>query len=139
MDAARVDVQAVSADHAWPHLHVEAAVLAAADAELVVAQRGDPDELGGLARAPGRRARHGNARGADLDVGRTQRLVVPLLGHGPGQLGEVGARVPAAVLDAAPRCRTVARYGVGLDNIDVEHKTPDDFCSTETCRTLSSV
>jgi D-3-phosphoglycerate dehydrogenase / 2-oxoglutarate reductase len=29
--------------------------------------------------------------------------------------------VTAAVLDAAPRCRTVARYGVGLDNIDVQH------------------
>jgi D-3-phosphoglycerate dehydrogenase len=29
--------------------------------------------------------------------------------------------VTAAVLDAAPRCLTVARYGVGLDNIDVAH------------------
>src|SRR6185436_1097371 len=33
------------------------------------------------------------------------------------------AKVPAEVLDAAGRCRTVARYGVGLDNIDVEHAT----------------
>ncbi|MCK9878870.1 C-terminal binding protein [Frankia sp. Ag45/Mut15] len=33
------------------------------------------------------------------------------------------AQVPAEVLDAAPRCRTVARYGVGVDNIDVEHAT----------------
>jgi D-3-phosphoglycerate dehydrogenase len=31
--------------------------------------------------------------------------------------------VTAAVLDAAPRCRTVARYGVGLDNIDVDRAT----------------
>ncbi len=31
--------------------------------------------------------------------------------------------VTAAVLDAAPRCRTVARYGVGVDNIDVAHAT----------------
>jgi D-3-phosphoglycerate dehydrogenase / 2-oxoglutarate reductase len=31
------------------------------------------------------------------------------------------APVTARVLDAATRCRTVARYGVGLDNIDVEH------------------
>lgn len=31
--------------------------------------------------------------------------------------------VTAAVLDAAPRCRTVARYGVGLDNIDVRRAT----------------
>jgi D-3-phosphoglycerate dehydrogenase len=30
------------------------------------------------------------------------------------------APVTARVLDAATRCRTVARYGVGLDNIDVE-------------------
>ncbi|GAB2630502.1 C-terminal binding protein [Nocardia goodfellowii] len=29
------------------------------------------------------------------------------------------AKVPAAVLDNAPRCRTVARFGVGVDNIDV--------------------
>ena len=33
------------------------------------------------------------------------------------------ARVTADVLDAAPRCRTVARYGVGVDNIDVAHAT----------------
>jgi D-3-phosphoglycerate dehydrogenase / 2-oxoglutarate reductase len=33
------------------------------------------------------------------------------------------AKVTAEVLDAAPRCRTVARYGVGVDNIDVAHAT----------------
>ncbi|QNG38769.1 C-terminal binding protein [Geodermatophilaceae bacterium NBWT11] len=33
------------------------------------------------------------------------------------------ATVSAQVLDAAPRCRTVARYGVGVDNIDVAHAT----------------
>jgi D-3-phosphoglycerate dehydrogenase len=31
--------------------------------------------------------------------------------------------VTAAVLDAAPRCRVVARYGIGLDNIAVDHAT----------------
>jgi D-3-phosphoglycerate dehydrogenase len=31
--------------------------------------------------------------------------------------------VTAAVLDAAVKCRTVARYGVGVDNIDVAHAT----------------
>ena len=31
--------------------------------------------------------------------------------------------VTPAVLDAAPHCRTVARYGVGLDNIAVSHAT----------------
>jgi D-3-phosphoglycerate dehydrogenase / 2-oxoglutarate reductase len=33
------------------------------------------------------------------------------------------AKVTAEVLDAAPRCRTVARYGVGVDNIDVSRAT----------------
>ncbi|MGW6032478.1 C-terminal binding protein [Gordonia terrae] len=33
------------------------------------------------------------------------------------------ATVSARVLDAAPHCRTVARYGVGVDNIDVAHAT----------------
>jgi D-3-phosphoglycerate dehydrogenase len=32
-------------------------------------------------------------------------------------------RVPASVLEAAPRCRIVARLGIGLDNIDVEYAT----------------
>ena len=32
-------------------------------------------------------------------------------------------QVSREVLDAAAQCRTVARYGVGLDNIDVEHAT----------------
>ena len=33
------------------------------------------------------------------------------------------AQVDQRVLDAATHCRTVARYGVGLDNIDVAHAT----------------
>lgn len=33
------------------------------------------------------------------------------------------ARVTGRVLDAAPRCRAVVRYGVGVDNIDVAHAT----------------
>ena len=33
------------------------------------------------------------------------------------------AQVTSEVLDAAVKCRTVARSGVGLDNIDVEHAT----------------
>src|SRR5262245_18017005 len=32
-------------------------------------------------------------------------------------------KVTPAVLDAAPRCRIVSRYGVGVDNIAVEHAT----------------
>ena len=95
-------------DHAWPHLDVETAVLAAADAELVVAETGHLDELTALAR--------------DVDAILT-----------------CFARVPAEVLDAAPRCRTVARYGVGLDNIDVARATElgmivsnvVDYCTDE--------
>lgn len=49
------------------------------------------------------------------------------------------AKVSQEVLDAAPRCRTVARYGVGVDNIDVDHATRlgmivsnvPDYCSEE--------
>lgn len=48
-------------------------------------------------------------------------------------------RVTPAVLDAAPRCLTVGRYGVGLDNIAVEAATErgilvtnvPDFCQEE--------
>ena len=48
-------------------------------------------------------------------------------------------RVPAEVLDAADRCLTVARYGVGVDNIDVAHATElgilvsnvPEFCTEE--------
>ena len=47
--------------------------------------------------------------------------------------------VPAAALDAAPRCCIVARYGVGVDNIPVDRATElgilvanvPDFCTTE--------
>lgn len=48
-------------------------------------------------------------------------------------------RVPAQVLDAAGRCLTVARYGVGVDNIDVARATElgilvsnvPEFCTEE--------
>jgi D-3-phosphoglycerate dehydrogenase len=48
-------------------------------------------------------------------------------------------RVTPAVLDAAPRCLTVGRYGVGLDNIALDHATRlgivvanvPDFCVDE--------
>lgn len=47
--------------------------------------------------------------------------------------------VPPAALEAAPRCRVVSRYGIGLDNIPVEHATRlgigvtnvPDFCLEE--------
>lgn len=48
-------------------------------------------------------------------------------------------RVPADVLDIATQCVTVARYGVGVDNIDVAHATSlgmivsnvPEFCTEE--------
>jgi D-3-phosphoglycerate dehydrogenase len=48
-------------------------------------------------------------------------------------------RVPAAALDVAPDCLVVSRYGVGVDNIPVEHATSlgilvtnvPDFCLEE--------
>lgn len=48
-------------------------------------------------------------------------------------------QIPPTVLDAAPRCRIVSRYGIGLDNIPVEHATQlgivvtnvPDFCLDE--------
>src|SRR5829696_4086999 len=47
--------------------------------------------------------------------------------------------VPLALLDAAPRCRIVSRYGIGLDNIPVARATElgmvvtnvPDFCLDE--------
>lgn len=62
--------------------------------------------------------------GASLEVGEPPLLdEASLLAH-PG-LGEAQALmvelapITAAVLEAAPRCRVVARYGVGLDNVDL--------------------
>lgn len=79
-------------DIAWPTTDVEREVLAAADAELVLAPSGEEAELVRLA--------------ADADAILT-----------------CWAKVPAEVLDAAVNCRTVARYGVGVDNIDVARAT----------------
>ncbi len=49
------------------------------------------------------------------------------------------AKLPEAALDAAPRCRIVSRYGIGLDNIPIQRATElgilvtnvPDFCSEE--------
>jgi phosphoglycerate dehydrogenase-like enzyme len=79
-------------DIAWPSADVERQVLAAAGAELVLAESGDAAELSRLA--------------ADVDA------ILTCFAH-----------VTADVLEAATRCRTVARYGVGVDNIDVVKAT----------------
>lgn len=49
------------------------------------------------------------------------------------------SEVPAELIDAAPRCRIIARLGIGLDNIDVRHASRrgipvtnvPDYCLTE--------
>lgn len=95
-------------DYAWPSLDIERDVLAAVDAELIVAGRGDEAELVSLAPR------------ADAILTCWQR-------------------VTPAVLEAAPRCQVVARYGIGLDNIAVDHATGlgiavtnvPDFCLDE--------
>lgn len=79
-------------DYAWPTLDVERGVLAAAGCELLVAERGDEDEL--VALAPS----------ADAILTNWKP-------------------VRARVLEHATRCVTVARYGVGLDNIDIDAAT----------------
>ena len=79
-------------DFAWPSLEPERRILAEIDAEIVVAETGDEDELVEL-------------------VGEVDAI---LTNWKP---------VTARVLRGAPRCLTVARYGVGLDNIDVAAAT----------------
>lgn len=95
-------------DYAWPTLDRERAILTAAGAELVVAERGDAAELTAL------------AAGVDAILCCWKPL-------------------PTAALDAAPGCRIVCRYGIGLDNIPVDYATQQgiivanvpDFCQEE--------
>lgn len=85
-------LQILVTDYNWPSLEIEARILRAAGAELLVAKTGAEAELVRL--AP-----------------RTDGILT------------CWKNVTAAVLDAAPRCRVVSRYGVGLDNIAVAHAT----------------
>jgi D-3-phosphoglycerate dehydrogenase len=75
-------------DHPAPSTDIERAILAEVGGELVVAERGDEDELVGLV--------------GDADA------ILTCFKH-----------VTPAVVEAAPRLRTIARYGVGVDNIAV--------------------
>ena len=79
-------------DYVWPSLEPERAVLAAADAELVVAPDGSEGTLVSLAK--------------DVDGILT-----------------CFAQVTEAVIRAAERCLVIGRYGVGVDNIDVDTAT----------------
>ncbi|MCC7423565.1 MAG: C-terminal binding protein, partial [Planctomycetaceae bacterium] len=60
---------------------------------------------------------------ADADLieapdGREETLV--RLARDCDAIGTCWARVTANVIAAAPRCRAIARFGIGLDNIDLE-------------------
>lgn len=95
-------------DYAWPLLDIERKILAEVDAELLLADTGDEEEIISLAPK------------ADAILTNWKK-------------------VPAAALDAAPNCLVVSRYGVGVDNIPVEHATSlgvlvtnvPDFCVEE--------
>jgi D-3-phosphoglycerate dehydrogenase len=95
-------------DYAWPTLDIERRVLEAVEADLVVAETGDAEEL--------------------------VRLAPPV-----DAILTCWKQVPPAALDASPGCLIVSRYGIGLDNIPVEHATRlgvvvtnvPDFCLDE--------
>ncbi|HEX4129751.1 MAG TPA: C-terminal binding protein [Pirellulales bacterium] len=97
-------------DFAWPDLEIEHGALAAAEAELIVAERGDAATLEGLARA-----------------------------HQVDAIMTNWAKVPGPVIGASPRVRIVSRLGIGLDNIDVAYCTANkipvtnvpDYCLVE--------
>lgn len=78
--------------------------------------------------------------GAELVVAETgDTAELARLAHGVDAILTCFATVSAPVLDAAEGCRTIARYGVGVDNIDVEHATQlgmvvsnvPDYCCEE--------
>jgi D-3-phosphoglycerate dehydrogenase len=79
-------------DYVWPSVEPEKAVLAAGDAEVIVAPDGSEETLVELAR--------------EVDGILT-----------------CFAKVTNAVVRAAERCVVIGRYGVGVDNIDVDTAT----------------
>jgi D-3-phosphoglycerate dehydrogenase len=106
-------------DYAWPDVELERRMLAAENVELVVAPEGSELTLAAMA----------------------QRYDV-------AAIMACWAKVTPAVIDASPRCRHVARLGIGLDNIDVRHCSQrgipvtnvPDYCRTEVAEhTLASI
>ncbi|MEA2530091.1 MAG: D-3-phosphoglycerate dehydrogenase / 2-oxoglutarate reductase [Thermomicrobiales bacterium] len=96
-------------DYAWPGLEIEERVLGAVDGATVVAAK----------------------------TGEESELVA--LAPGADAILTCWQKVTPAVLRAAPRCRIVSRYGIGLDNIAVDVATElgmlvtnvPDFCLDE--------
>jgi D-3-phosphoglycerate dehydrogenase len=79
-------------DYAWDDLHLERQILEKVGASLVVAQKGDEEELVNLA--------------ARVDA-----------------LLTCWKPVTETVIRNAPHCQAIGRYGIGLDNINVEFAT----------------
>jgi D-3-phosphoglycerate dehydrogenase len=62
--------------------------------------------------------------GAELVVAPDRELPTLIrLAEGADAIMTNWSDVPAALIDAAPNCRIIARLGIGLDNIDVRHAT----------------
>jgi D-3-phosphoglycerate dehydrogenase len=91
-DAQSVPCRVLITDYAWPDVELERRMLAAENVELVVAPDGAESTLAKMA------------------------------GHYEvSAIMACWAKVTPLVIDASPRCRHVARLGIGLDNIDVNH------------------
>ncbi len=88
----RTPCRVLITDYAWPDVELERRMLAAENVELIVAPDGAESTLAGMA--------------ASYDVAAIMAC---------------WAKVTPAVIDASPRCRHIARLGIGLDNIDVQH------------------
>ena len=81
-----------------------------------------------------------SAVGADLIVPEaTDAATLERLAKGADAVMTNWAKVPASVINAAEKCRIIARLGIGLDNIDVAAATArkipvtnvPDYCLTE--------
>lgn len=88
-------------DYAWPNLDIEQDIFATHNLEIIAAKTGDEDELIALAQK-----------------------------YDPVAIMTNWKIVSAAVLAQAPRCKIVARYGVGVDNIDIDYATKNGMVVT---------
>ncbi|TWT32454.1 putative 2-hydroxyacid dehydrogenase [Posidoniimonas corsicana] len=86
--------KALYTDFPWSDPDIERAALAEADCELVLS----PDN-------------------------KEETLIAQAAELNPVLIVTCWAPTTARVIDAAPNCRHIARTGIGLDNIDVEHAT----------------
>ena len=81
-------------DYAWPDLDIERKILGQIDAKLIVATEGQQDAA-----------------------------TLAVLAASADAIMTNWVKVPAEVIAAAPKCKLVARLGIGLDNIDVAAAT----------------